>query len=44
MTATVKIFIESKENVILIPTTFIQTKGDKKVVLDENGDILEITV
>lgn len=44
MTATVKIFIESKENVILIPTTFIQTQWDKKIVLDENSNIIDITV
>lgn len=44
MTATVKIFIESKTGVIIIPTTFIQTQGDKKVVLDENNNLIDIIV
>lgn len=44
MTASVKIIIESKENVLVIPTTYIQSQGDTKFVLDKDSKEVEITV
>lgn len=44
MTATVKIIIENREGVITIPTTFIQSRWDKKYVLDNNDNQIDITV
>jgi myo-inositol-1-phosphate synthase len=44
MTASVKIIIENKENVIIIPTTYIQSQGDVKFVIDENDKQKDITV
>jgi len=44
MTAAVKIILEKKENIIQIPTSYIKTIWDKKVVLDMNNNPLEIKV
>lgn len=44
MTATVKIIIENREGVITVPTTFIQSKWDKKYVLDNKENHIDITV
>lgn len=44
MTATVKIIVSNKENVVSIPTTFIQTIWDRKIVLDEKDHQIEITI
>ena len=44
MTATVKIIIENREGVITIPTTFIQSKWDKKYDLDNKDNQIDITV
>lgn len=44
MTATAKIIIEDKQNVIVIPTTFIQSQWDRKYVLDKNNKELDIIV
>lgn len=44
MTASVKIIVENKENVIVIPTTYIQSLGDTKIVLDKNSNPINITV
>ncbi len=42
MTASVKIIVENKENVIVIPTTYIQSLGDTKYVLDKNDAHIDI--
>lgn len=44
MTASVKIIIEDKANVLVIPTTYIQSQWDTKFVLDKNDKEIEITV
>ena len=44
MTASVKIIIENKENVIVIPTTYIQSQWDIKYVLNENSNQVNIEV
>lgn len=44
MTATVKVLIEQKDNVIQIPTSYIKNVWDKKVVLDEDKNPIEIEV
>lgn len=44
MTSTVKIIIEDKQNVIVIPTTFIQSQWDRKYVLDKNNKELDIII
>lgn len=44
MTASVKIIIENKENVIVIPTTYIQSQWDIKYVLDKNDNQINIEV
>lgn len=44
MTASVKIIIENKENVIIIPTTYIQSQGDIKFVIDKYSKQKIITV
>jgi len=44
MTASVKIIIESKENVLVIPTTYIQSQWDTKFVLDKDSKEVDIIV
>ena len=44
MTASVKIIIEDKQNVIIIPTTYIQSVGNTKYVLDADEKQLLIEV
>jgi len=44
MTAAVKIILEKKEDIIQIPTSYIKTIWDKKVVIDINNDSLEVEV
>ena len=44
MTASVKIVIENKEDVLVIPTTYIQSQGDVKFVLDKDSKEVDITV
>jgi hypothetical protein len=44
MTATAKIIIEDKQDVVVIPTTFIQSQLDRKYVLDKNNKELDIII
>jgi hypothetical protein len=44
MTAAVKIILEKKVDIIQIPTSYIKTIWDKKIVLDINNNPLEIEV
>jgi multidrug efflux pump subunit AcrA (membrane-fusion protein) len=44
MTASVKIIVEDKQNILVIPTTYIQSQGNAKFVLDKNSKQIEIQV
>jgi multidrug efflux pump subunit AcrA (membrane-fusion protein) len=44
MTASVKIIVENKENVLVIPTTYIQSQWDIKYVLNKNSNQINIEV
>ncbi|MEI6118723.1 MAG: hypothetical protein WCP92_05895 [bacterium] len=42
MTASVKIIVEDKQNILVIPTTYIQSQVGTKFVLDKNSKQIEI--
>jgi hypothetical protein len=44
MTASVKIIIENKENIVVIPTTYIQAQWNMKYVLDKKNTQIQIEV
>jgi multidrug efflux pump subunit AcrA (membrane-fusion protein) len=44
MTASVKIIIESKENVLVIPTTYIQSQWGVKFVSNKNSNQVNIEI
>ena len=44
MTASVKIIIENKENVLIVPTTYIQSQGNSKSILNKDSNPIDIVV
>ena len=44
MTANVKIIIDRQENVLQVPSTYIQTIWEKNYVVDGSGDLVEVEI
>ena len=42
MTANVKIIVDKKENIIQIPTTYVQHIWEKNYVMTSNGNLVEV--
>jgi hypothetical protein len=44
MTANVKIIIDRKENVLQVPSTYIQNIWEKNYVMNRSGDLIEVEI